>query len=110
MPQNLSDEELNAIKAEYLDYGTRREPDATVADVRRLLAHIAAVEATNVQHDLKMLVKVAAREQRYACVDTFNKNAGKVNLHIDIHNTPCPDVADVLSKWRAMIDRRTEVV
>lgn len=54
------------------------------------------------EKDLELLIKIAAREQRYACVELANQHGDGLTPG-EIQNTPCPDVADVLKRWREAV-------
>lgn len=51
------------------------------------------------EKNLELLVKIAAREQRYACAEKLNNPLD--NHDAVIQNTPCPDVTETIRKWRA---------
>lgn len=44
---------------------------------------------TVTESELELLIQITAQEQREICAADF-----------DIENAPCPNVADVLAKWR----------
>lgn len=100
-PRKLTDEELEFI----------RNADAgAIGHKTRLLEHIQAqakriealeAERQQVQDGLPMLVKIAAREQRYLCVDAYNGTRITQDATGVIQNAPCPDIEDVLKKWHA---------
>lgn len=53
--------------------------------------------------ELELLVKYAARDQRYACVDEMicDAQGDQRGAESKIQNTPCPDPKEVIVTWRA---------
>lgn len=56
------------------------------------------------KQDLKLLVKITAREQRYSCVEALNERTiglQTINAGAVAQNAPCPDVVNILEKWKS---------
>ena len=62
--------------------------------------------------DLILLVRLAAREQRYVCRDWIENPCAPPDVieraQNDIQNTPCPDEKRVLELWRKMLAQNAE--
>jgi Tfp pilus assembly protein PilP len=70
--------------------------------------------STYTDEQLALLIKLVAREQRYACVDAVNDmrnylDGVRERVRSQIQKTPAPDVAEVIAEWRRVIAETNEV-
>lgn len=58
--------------------------------------------------ELELLVKYAAREQRYACVEMLQATRTTRECETSkVQNTPCPDPKKVIAAWRADLPEKS---
>lgn len=56
-------------------------------------------------HDLELLIKIVAREQRYNCIESVTGQRLPNGTTSRIMNAPAPDTAKVLKEWRKELSK-----
>lgn len=52
---------------------------------------------------LELLIRIACREQRYACVENIPDDHYTASINSRVQNAKCPDIDDVLKRWREQL-------
>lgn len=104
--QKLSNEELrnlSHVSKNVRELIPRGLPEPVwLTDQIRLLDHIAAqaAELEALRTNLKLLVKLACREQRYECVDALRAHRHGLEVSTGVvQNALCPNVDTVIEMW-----------